>query len=144
MYINGLAEKVLKELKHNKSSICYIYNPLSIIDKNSGNCSNYKYRGLICRLIGYAANSDKYKNLRISTCSIIKTNQVENYGITNTAINNGLKIPIFTNYYMNLSQIDFKLGNIIIPINKALEFAIEEVLQYYAYRPMPKGFRNCA
>ncbi|MFM9824878.1 hypothetical protein [Flavobacterium sp.] len=63
---------------------------------------------------------------------------------TTKAINEGLSIPIFTDYYMNLSQIDFKLGNLILPINKALIFAIEEVLQYYAYRPMPNGFDNCA
>jgi hypothetical protein len=45
---------------------------------------------------------------------------------------------------MNLSQIDFKLGNTIVPINDALKLAIEEVLQYYAYRDLPEGFPNCA
>jgi len=40
---------------------------------------------------------------------------------------------------MNLSQIDFKLGNVVVPINQALKLAIEEVLHYYAYRPMPNG-----
>lgn len=35
---------------------------------------------------------------------------------------------------MQLNQIDFNLGNIILPINKALKMALEEVLQYYAYR----------
>jgi hypothetical protein len=45
---------------------------------------------------------------------------------------------------MNLSQIDHHLGNIILPVNKALKYAIEEVLQYYAYRPLPNGFKNIA
>jgi hypothetical protein len=40
---------------------------------------------------------------------------------------------------MNLSQIDFQLGNVVVPINKALKLALEEVLQYYAYRPLPEG-----
>ena len=59
-------------------------------------------------------------------------------------INNGLYVPVLTDYYMNLNQIDFHLGNIVIPINEALKRAIEEVLQYYAYRPMPDGHIDCA
>ena len=39
---------------------------------------------------------------------------------------------------MKLSQIDFRLGNVYVHINKALQLAIEEVLQYYAYRDFPE------
>lgn len=144
LFLNGNAENVLLALKSSSKSICYIYNPLSLLDSNKGNCSDYQYRGLICRLFGFGANKDKYGQYRMSTCKIIKENQKEAFEITSKAINDGLAIPIFTDYYMNLSQIDFKLGNIILPINKALVFAIEEVLQYYAYRPMPNGYNNCA
>ena len=35
---------------------------------------------------------------------------------------------------MRLSQIDFRLGNMILPVNKALQVALEEVLRYYEYR----------
>ena len=38
---------------------------------------------------------------------------------------------------MQLSQIDFKLGNTFQPVNKAMKTALEEVLQYYAYRDFP-------
>ena len=144
LFLNGNAENVLLALKSSTKSSCYIYNPLSLLDSNKGNCSEYQYRGLICRLFGFGANKDKYGQYRISTCKIIKENQKEAFEKTSEAINNGLAIPIFTDYYMNLSQIDFKLGNLILPINQALVFAIEEVLHYYAYRPMPNGYNNCA
>lgn len=144
LYLNGNAEKVLHELNERITPTCYIYNPLSLLDKNNGSCNHYKYRGLICRLFGFGANKDKYGQYRLATCKIIKEGQNEAYNLSNEAINNGLQVPIFTDYYMNLSQIDFKLGNQIVPINKALQFAIEEVLQYYSYRPMPNGFNNCA
>ena len=36
------------------------------------------------------------------------------------------------------------MGNVIVPVNTALKLAIEEVLQYYAYRDFPEGFPNCA
>ncbi|MGY8914009.1 MAG: YkgJ family cysteine cluster protein, partial [Flavobacteriales bacterium] len=79
--------------------------------------------------------------LRLATCKIIKEGQQENYQKASEDISNGLHVPIFMDYYMNLSQIDFKMGNIIVPINQALKMAIEEVLQYYAYRPFPGGLR---
>ncbi|MFA9190936.1 YkgJ family cysteine cluster protein [Flavobacterium sp. FZUC8N2.13] len=144
LFLNGEAENVLFALKTSSKSSCYIYNPLSLVDKNKGNCSDYPYRGLICRLFGFGANKDKYGQYRMATCKIIKDNQKEAFEKTTIAINNGLVIPVFTDYYMNLSQIDFKLGNLILPINQALVFAIEEVLQYYVYRPMPNGYDNCA
>jgi hypothetical protein len=45
---------------------------------------------------------------------------------------------------MNLTQIDFRLGTTMLPINEALKVAIEEVLHYYAYRPFPGGLENIA
>ena len=40
-----------------------------------------------------------------------------------------------------LNQIDFNLGNKILPVNKALKMALEEVLQYYAYRSFPTDLK---
>lgn len=144
LYLQGNAEKVLRDLNKSTSSRCYIYNPLSLLDKNNGNCSQYKYRGLICRLFGFGATTDKYGQYRLATCKIIKEGQKEAFEKSSKDINNQLSVPIFTDYYMKLSQIDFRLGNQIVPINKALQYAIEEVLQYYSYRPMPNGFIDCA
>jgi len=135
LFLKREVEKTLQILNKTKSSACIIYKPLSIIDH--GRCSNYRYRGLICRLFGFAANTDKYGNLRLATCKIIKEGQADKYNSTDEAIKKGLYVPVFTEYYMQLNQIDFRLGNIILPINKALKMALEEVLQYYAYRPFP-------
>lgn len=141
LFLNGEAEKTIVKLNKTQSSTCLIYKPLSIIDQ--GSCGNYKYRGLICRLFGFAANTDKYGNLRLATCKIIKEGQAENYSSTTEAMNKGLYVPVFTAYYMQLNQIDFNLGNIILPINKALKMALEEVLKYYAYRPFLHLGKKC-
>ncbi|TFG75398.1 MAG: M48 family peptidase, partial [Flavobacteriales bacterium] len=121
-----------------------LYSPLSLGDMGKGKCSEYAHRGLICRLFGYAAGRDKIGQLRLATCNIIKENQKENYQDTVNAINNGLSIPIFSDHYKRLAHIDFKLGNTIVPINKALQMALEEVLHYYAYRPFPTKFKRSA
>jgi hypothetical protein len=121
-----------------------LYQPLTLIDSSNGSCRNYRYRGLICRLFGYAASRDKFGELKLATCKIIKENQQENFNNTEEAISKGLYLPIFTDYYMNLTQIDFRLGTTILPINEALKVAIKEVLHYYAYRPLPEGLGNIA
>lgn len=141
LFLNGKAEETLVLLGATKSLSCLIYKPLSVLGQ--GRCSDYKYRGLICRLFGFAANTDKYGNLRLATCKIIKENQGDNYNAINEAIVNGLNVPVFTEYYMQLNQIDYHLGNIILPVNKALKMALEVVLQYYAYRPFPISEKKC-
>lgn len=144
LFLNGEAEKTLIELKNTTNPLCHIYQPLSLLNTHSGRCGNYKYRGLICRLFGYASSRDKMGQLRLATCIIIKEGQNSRYKNAEEAIKNGLYVPVFTDYYMNLNQIDFYLGNTILPINQALKIAIEEVLNYYIYRPLPNGFKNAS
>lgn len=137
VFLNGKAEETLSELEQNTTATCFLYRPKSLAEFTMGNCSNYQYRGLICRLFGFGATTDKYGKLRIATCNIIKEKQTSNFESATIAINANLSVPIFTEYYMQLSQIDFKLGNVFLPVNKAMKAALEEVLQYYAYRPLP-------
>lgn len=144
LFLNGKAEETLLELDNSSISTCYIYRPFALLEEYNGSCSNYRYRGLICRLFGYAASRDKYGQLRLATCKIIKENQLENFNNTEEAISKGLYVPIFTDYYMQLSQIDYRLATTMLPINDALKIAIEEVLLYYAYRPFPGGLENIA
>ncbi len=144
LFLNGKAEETLLELNNSSISTCHIYRPLALLEEYNGSCSNYKYRGLICRLFGYAASRDKYGELRLATCKIIKEDQLENFNNTEEAISKGLYVPIFTDYYMQLAQIDYRMGVTLLPINQALKMAIEEVLHYYAYRPFPGGLENIA
>ena len=135
LFLNGEAESTLELLDKTPHATCFIYKPLTI--HGQGRCGAYKYRGLICRLFGYGANTDKYGNLRLATCKIIKEGQANTYNSTIEAISKGLHVPIFTTYYMQLNQIDFHLGNKILPVNKALKLALEEVLHYFTYRSSP-------
>lgn len=144
LFLDGKAEETLKLLKNTSSKNCLLYRPISVLEHQKGSCSNYRYRGLICRLFGYAANTDKYGKLRLATCKIIKEEQQENFIAAEESINKGSYVPIFTDYYMKLAQIDLRMGVLLLPINEALKIAIEEVLHYYAYRPFPDGLGNTA
>lgn len=96
------------------------------------------YRGLICRLFGYAAARDKYESLRLITCNIIKEQQAEVYAQSVEKIKAGLEVPVMSQYYSRLNNIDQELSRKFYPINQAMEKALELVLHYYAYRRKPR------
>lgn len=137
-FIHRQADLMLEKLHHETSPVCAIYAPLSITDSHKGSCGDYLHRGLICRLFGYGASRDKFGELKLVTCKLIKEQQAENYEQAVLMLKNGEYVPIFTDYYKKLIQIDFRLGNQILPINEAMIEALETILSYYAYRPFPR------
>lgn len=131
LYKEGKAEVWHEKLKENDSSICLILNPTR---EGAGLCSEYPHRGLICRLFGYSARTNKYGRHELITCTVIKTGQATAYEEAEQQIEEGGKVPVMTDYYMQLHAIDFELTRDYYPINKAIQKAIETVLQHYAYR----------
>ena len=112
-------------------NLCLILNPLQ---SGAGLCSEYPYRGLICRLFGYSARINKYSKTELVTCQIIKTEQETKFKSAVAGIEVGQKVPVMSQYYMKLHSIDSELTRDFYPINIAIKKAIETVLHYYAYR----------
>jgi uncharacterized protein len=131
LYKQNKAFEWLDKLKKAPSSICLILNPTQ---SGVGLCSEYQTRGLICRLFGYSARTNKYGERELVTCQIIKTEQAENYQQATTAIAQGSHVPMMNQFYMQLHAIDIDLTHDFYPINEALKRALEVVLSYYAYR----------
>ncbi len=124
MYTSGQCDTILKRIALNKNNQCVFYTPFS----NGGFCSHYHDRGLICRLFGYSAKTDKYGNRILSTCKSIK-NLIEN---------NKLQVdlalaPEMSDYYMELFGIDPQLSIQYFPINEAIKKAIEIVSLHFQY-----------
>jgi Fe-S-cluster containining protein len=115
----------------NNSQICVILNPTQA---GAGLCSEYPYRGLICRLFGYSARTNKYDVKELVTCSIIKTEQKENYENAEAKIKSGSDVPLMADYYLKLHYIDPNMANEFMPINQAIKKALELALQYFAYQ----------
>ncbi|MBX2916577.1 MAG: YkgJ family cysteine cluster protein [Cyclobacteriaceae bacterium] len=125
------ATQWLEQLVKKNDPNCLILNPTQA---GVGLCSQYKHRGLICRLFGYSARTNKYGRKELVTCAIIKSEQTAAYEAAATQIDAGLDIPVMNQVYMQLHAIDFELAQKFYPINQAIRHAIETVLQYYAYR----------
>lgn len=136
-FMQDKAEETLEKLKSHPSSICHLLK-MTVVGSSAGLCSDYVYRGLICRLFGYAAARDKYGNLRLVTCSKIKEQQAQKYAESIEKIKAGMEVPVMSQHYSRLSSIDQELTRKFYPINVAMEKAIEMVLHYYAYRPKPR------
>ncbi len=130
-YRQGKAEEWLGKLGTADSTICAILNPLQAA---AGLCSQYAYRGLICRLFGYSARTNKYGKNELITCQIIKTEQSEAYQLAEKRIEEGESVPVMSHYYIQLHSIDADLARDFFPVNEAIKRAIETVLHYYAYR----------
>jgi len=128
---NGKALEWFEKLKSTDDSICLILNPAQ---GGTGLCSEYPHRGLICRLFGYSARTNKYGERELITCQIIKTEQSENYQLAVAQIASGNEVPMMNQYYMQLHGIDMDLTKDFYPINEAIKRAIETVMSYYAYR----------
>ena len=131
LYQQGQAETWYERLKINTSPVCLILNPTQ---GGAGLCSEYPHRGLICRLFGYSARTNKYGKKELVTCQIIKTEQIDAYQNAESRIDEGLEVPVMNQFYMQLHGIDFELTRDFYPINTAIKHAIETVLHYYAYR----------
>jgi uncharacterized protein len=131
LYQQNKAFDWLEKLKRADSSICQILNPTQ---SGAGLCSEYAHRGLICRLFGYSARTNKYAQRELVTCQVIKTEQSENYQQAVERIAAGAEVPMMNQYYMQLHAIDIDLTRDFFPINEAIKRAIEVVLSYYAYR----------
>ncbi len=137
----------LSKLDETDSSICLILNPTRA---GAGLCSEYPHRGLICRLFGYSARTNKYGANELVTCQIIKTEQAEAFRSAEEKIADGMPVPVMNQYYMQLLAIDAdlatvsypinqairkaNLATVSYPINQAIRKAIETVMHYYAYR----------
>ena len=131
LYLHDKAFEWYENLKKTTSPICLILDPTQ---NGAGLCSEYKYRGLICRLFGYSARTNKYGKRELVTCQIIKTEQQESFEAASQNIEQGKQVPVMNEYYMRLHAIDPDLAREFFPINEAIKRAIEAILHYYAYR----------
>lgn len=138
-YKEGRAEEYLRKVENPDTSICVLLQPF--LGKNdAGFCGEYRSRGLICRLFGFSARTDKNGLRNLVTCSQIKVAQPTQYEEVSNSITSGeLQVPVMNHYFMMLYAIDYQLASRFYPINEAIRLAIETVLSYYSYRTKNAG-----
>ena len=139
LYKTGESEKWQVYLEENpEQSVCHVLTPF--LSKDAGGfCSQYDYRGLICRVFGFSASLDNRGKAQLITCKIIKEDLPNAVAKANEHISNKRTTPIISNYYHQLRGIDPDLGSQLLPINTAIKESIKTVLGYYSYRRPTKA-----
>lgn len=131
LYKNELALRWISDLQDAETDLCRI---LDVNSTGAGMCSAYPHRGLICRLFGFSARTNKFGRKELVTCGIIKAEQAALFEKAAEKIAEEGPVPVMNHYYMQLHGIDRQLAQDFYPINVAIRKAIETVLHYYAYR----------
>ncbi len=131
IYKNGTISEWYERVKAENSPVCSFLKPFHQ-DQQGGGCSQYAYRGLICRLFAFAARKNKYGDPQLVACKPMKEQTPE---IIRRAEENIQLAPLFSEYYSTLRFIEPRLSETTLPINRAILTAMEYVMAYYAYRP---------
>ena len=128
LWSNGQGECFLEESRSKFSkSICAFYKP-DLILKDHGSCGIYAYRPGLCRLFGFAARKDKQGQNILVTCKIIKDSQPQACEQTQEGLKKGaLVAPLLNTHAFAVSNIDPVHGGKLLPINEAINLALEKV-----------------
>lgn len=131
LHEQGQAFEWLEKISSSDQTLCAILDPRQAV---VGLCSQYRHRGLICRLFGFSARTNKYGKKELVTCQVIKEENHLAFTLAQQKIEEGLEVPVMNQHYMRLHAIDFELTREFFPINEAIKRAIEVILHYHAYR----------
>lgn len=129
----GRENEVLEQLEEQPDATRCLFFATALPGHGAGMCTIYAHRGLICRLFGFSATTDKHGKPVLATCKYIKNDENGSYKNAVGHIDEGGFVPVMNNYYMRLLAIDMALANQFFPINQAIKLAIEKVGMYYAY-----------
>lgn len=118
-------EQVLAAItRDDPKGVCVFYQP----DKNipgNGRCGVYDLRPGICRLFAFSAVKDKHNKAQLVTCKIIKEHFPQAVAKAQALIDKGEAVPMLSNHTMNVLSIDPQHGTTLLPINTAVQKAIE-------------------
>ncbi len=104
---------------------CVFYQPDPLVSEN-GRCLIYPWRPTLCRLFGFAAVKNKNGLPEAVICEPQKKNTADIVAAVRAAVLNGLSIPKFTDFSIQISACDLCSENRPMPINRAARLALEK------------------
>ncbi|QGY47486.1 YkgJ family cysteine cluster protein [Maribellus comscasis] len=134
LYQTGEADNFLEKIAQiNNSGICPALSYFNTENTRQG-CTQYPYRGLICRLFTYNYSTDKYGVRKLAACKTIRLAQAEELEKANHLLKLKPIGPRATDFYSRLQVIDFNEAQRLYPIGDAIRIAIEAIITNQHYR----------
>lgn len=127
LFDQGKAQQTLTQLEElTKPQGCFFYQKLSF-DGKQGQCNIYQHRPSICRFFGASGYRDKQGKTTLSVCRVIKSDHPIPFQDTLIALESDPP-PMMIMAKEQVNQLDYELGKQHLPINDALQQALERVL----------------
>jgi Fe-S-cluster containining protein len=124
LWESGGAMAVLSKINElPEHSVCVLYASQPG-DPDIGGCSMYPYRGMICRLFGFTAASNKKGVSALITCRLIKNNYIHEL---TQAVQSGVVPPLMEEYTRTLEPLIAEYGTRRFPINQAIKIMVERI-----------------
>ena len=110
----------------NSQGPCVFYKPDPVV-AGHGRCSVYPWRPLLCRLFGFSAVQNKHERPALVTCAVIKERLAQKVKETQQRLDQGLDVPLMSLYAQKVYNIDPHFGRELLPINRAVQMALERI-----------------
>jgi len=103
---------------------CVFYAADSVVAEN-GRCCFYPWRPRVCRLFGFAAVKNKYGKQIFAPC--VRQKEMVPLAVERAlmAVLAGQAVPGFADFSLQIVGIEPALGTQLLPINRAVEIALE-------------------
>lgn len=127
LWRRNLAETYLARLAGLKTMTSCLFYQSDISAQAVGHCREYQLRPAICRLFGFSTRKDKAGQAELVTCGLIKEKFPVEYQKACQKIKAGLSTPHLSDAARQIAALDLPLGQERLPINQALQEALERV-----------------
>lgn len=103
---------------------CLLYDPTA----REGHCTAYPFRGVVCRLFGFAGRLDRKRVPQLAVCRKMRSADPETASRAEALVAMEPRfMPLFADAGIRLSAMDPALGTRRLPINEALREALAKV-----------------
>ncbi len=120
LFRTGQVELLMKRLEKYPGVRQYILHRAGACRRRMWGWSQYRHRGLVCRLFGFAGNRDRTGKPQMAQCRVMKSVEAP---VVAEDLPVGM-MPLFSEEGMRITSLNPTLGTLRLPINRAMLYSL--------------------